>query len=57
MKPVFTCMPGGVIIDNSGLCCCVPYLMNAINSLYLQKARINTSVVVQFLKELLKNNS
>ena len=28
-------MPGGVIVGESGLCCCVPCLMNAIKSLCL----------------------
>ena len=32
--PVFTHMPDGVTVGNSGLCnCCVPCLLNAINSL------------------------
>ena len=26
MYLVFTCMPGGVTVGNSGLCCCVPCL-------------------------------
>ena len=32
---VFTHMPGGVIVGNSGLCCCVPCLSSAIISLCL----------------------
>ena len=31
--PAFTHVPGGVTIVDSGLCCCVPCLMNAINYL------------------------
>ena len=30
--PVFTGMPGGVTVGDSGLCCCVPCLLSAINS-------------------------
>ena len=30
---VDTCMPGGVTIGSSGLCCCVPCLSSAIISL------------------------
>ena len=29
----FTCMPGGVTVDDSGLCCCFPCLLSAVNSL------------------------
>ena len=32
---VFTRMPGGVTVGDSGLCCCVPCLLNAMNSLRL----------------------
>ena len=35
MYPVFTRMPAGVTIRDSGLCCCVPCLMSAITSLCL----------------------
>ena len=31
----FTCMPGGVTVGDSGLCCCVPCLLSAIISLCL----------------------
>ena len=34
---VFTCMPSGVTVDDSGLCCCVPCLSSAIISLCLSK--------------------
>ena len=33
--PVFTRMPGGVTVNDSGLCCCVPCLLSAIISLCL----------------------
>ena len=33
--PVFVRMPGGDIVCDSGLCCCVPYLMSAVTSLRL----------------------
>ena len=33
MYPVLTSVPGGVTVGDSGLCCCVPCLLNAINSL------------------------
>ena len=33
MYRVFTRMPGGVTVGDSGLCCCVPCLLSAINSL------------------------
>ena len=32
---VFTCMPGGVTVGDSGLCCCVPCLSSAFISLCL----------------------
>ena len=32
---VFTRTPGGVIVGDSGLCCCVPCLSSAIISLWL----------------------
>ena len=32
---VFTCTPGGVTVGDSGLCCCVLCLSNAIISLCL----------------------
>ena len=32
---VFTRMPGGVTVGDSGLCCCVPCLSSAIVSLCL----------------------
>ena len=32
---VFTRMPGGITVSDSGLCCCVPCLSGAINSLCL----------------------
>ena len=32
---VFTRTPGGVTVGDSGLCCCVPCLLSAINSLCL----------------------
>ena len=35
MYLVFTRTPGGVIIGDSGLCCCVPCLSSAIISLCL----------------------
>ena len=35
MYPVFICMPSGVTVRDSGLCCCVPCLLSAINSLCL----------------------
>ena len=34
---VFTRMPGGVTVGDSGLCCCVPCLSSAIISLCLLK--------------------
>ena len=30
MYRVFTRMPGGVTVDDSGLCCCVPCLSSAV---------------------------
>ena len=33
---LFTCMPGGVTVGDSGHCCCVPCLSNAIVSLCLE---------------------
>ena len=33
MYLVFTRTPGGVTVGDSGLCCCVPFLSNAIISL------------------------
>ena len=30
--PVFTRMPGGATVGDSGLCCCVPGLSSAIKS-------------------------
>ena len=35
MHPVFTGVPGGVTVGDSGLCCCVPCLSSAIVSLCL----------------------
>ena len=35
MYPVFTSMPSGVTVGNSGLCCCFPCLLSAINSFCL----------------------
>ena len=35
MYLVFTRMPGGVAVGESGLCCCVPYLLSIMNSLCL----------------------
>ena len=35
MYLVFTRMPGGVTVGDSGLCCCVPCLLSAMNSLCL----------------------
>ena len=33
MHPVFACMPGGGTVGDSALCCCVPCLLSAVNSL------------------------
>ena len=35
MYHVPTSMPGGVTVGDSGLCCCVPCLLNAVKSLCL----------------------
>ena len=35
MHNVFTRMPGGVSVGDSGLCCCVPCLLSAVTSLCL----------------------
>ena len=35
MHTVFTRMPGGVAVGDSGLGCCFPCLLSAVNSLYL----------------------
>ena len=29
---VFTCMPGGVTVGDSGLCCCVPRLLRVVSN-------------------------
>ena len=37
---VFTCVPGGVTVGDSGLCCCVPCLSSAFISLCLLNLRL-----------------
>ena len=43
---VFMCMPGGVTVSDLGLCCCVPYLFNTVNSLCLMIVYICMCVCV-----------
>ena len=48
MYPAFTSMPGGVTEGDSGLCCCVPWLLSAINSLcWLYKQVLYVSFCLQ----------
>ena len=53
---VFTLMPGGVTIGNSGLCCCVLCLSSAIISLHLLSVGMNSVTDVAKKNCLAKNN-
>ena len=44
---VFTRMPGGVSVGDSGLCCCVPCLLSAVTSLCLLIRKISSKHLAQ----------